>query len=76
MSTHLAYSALTPSLPSRRPGISANWRRTSTIICWAARPTDFIVSAAKAKVSIAADEQADDHLDVGEVDHGDADRAV
>ena len=52
MATQRAESGLTPSLPSRRPGISANWRRTSTIIACAARPTDFIVSAAKAKVSI------------------------
>jgi hypothetical protein len=40
-------------LPPRcRRWISANWRRTSTIIAWAARPTDFIVSAAKANVDI------------------------
>ncbi len=47
MSTHLAYSARTPSLPSRSPGISRNWRRTSSIIWLAARPTAWIVSAAK-----------------------------
>ena len=52
MSTQRAWSGLTPSLPSRRPGISANWRRTSTIIAWAARPTDFIVSAANANVDM------------------------
>ena len=40
ISTHLAYSAL--ALPSISPGISRNWRRTSSIILLAARPTAFI----------------------------------
>src|SRR5690606_30658 len=53
MSTHLAYSGSTPSLPSRRPGISRNWRRTSSIILLAARPTASIVRAAKTKGSMA-----------------------
>ncbi len=52
MSTHRALSGLTPGRPSRRPGISANWRRTSTIMAWAARPTDFMVSAANANVAM------------------------
>ncbi len=46
MSTQRAYSARAPSRPSRRPGISRNWRRTSSIIWLAARPTALIVSAA------------------------------
>jgi hypothetical protein len=53
MSTHLAYSGTTPSLPSRSPGISRNWRRTSSIISLAARPTAFIVMAANRNGSIA-----------------------
>ena len=46
MSTQVALSGSTPSRPSRRPSISRNWRRISTIIASAARPTDFIVIAA------------------------------
>ena len=46
MSTHFAYSGTTPSLPSRRPGISRNCRRTSSIISNAARPTAWMVIAA------------------------------
>ena len=46
-STHLAYSG--SALPSIRPAISRNWRRTSSTTLWAARPTEFMVSAAKMK---------------------------
>ena len=35
------------------PGISLNWRRTSTTMDWAAFCTAFMVSAVKTKVSMA-----------------------
>jgi hypothetical protein len=44
-STHLAYSALTPGSPSLSPGISLNWRRTSSTMSCAALPTASIVRA-------------------------------
>ena len=68
MSTHLAYSGSTPSLPSRRPGISRNWRRTSSIISLAARPTALIVSEANRNGQHRTEEQADEHLDPTEVE--------
>ena len=43
MSTQRAVSGL--ALPSRRPGISLNWRRTSTIMSKAASPTAVMVIA-------------------------------
>ena len=46
MATHRAESGIAPSLPSRRPGMSRNCRRTSSIILLAARPTASIVRAA------------------------------
>ena len=46
MSTHFLESGLTPSLPSRRPGISLNCLRISTTISPAALPTEVIVIAA------------------------------
>ena len=45
MSTHLSESGSTPSLPSRSPGISLNWRRISVIISNAASPTAVMVIA-------------------------------
>ncbi|MNL40634.1 hypothetical protein D3C87_1629990 [compost metagenome] len=40
MSTHLPYSGL--PVPSMMPGMSRNWRRTSTMTDWAASPTAFM----------------------------------
>ena len=40
------------TLTSRIPAISRNWRRTSTTIFWAARPTAFIVSPQNRKAII------------------------
>ncbi len=45
ISTQRAESGFTPSLPSSRPGISRNWRRTSSTMPWAARPTAVMVWA-------------------------------
>ena len=53
IATHRAESGLTPSRPSRSPGISRNWRRTSSIIFWAARPTASMVNAANRNGSMA-----------------------
>ena len=53
MATQRAESGCTPSRPSRRPGISRNWRRTSSIISWAARPTASMVRAANRNGSMA-----------------------
>ena len=57
-----------PASPSRRPAISRNWRRTSSIIWLAARPTAFMVRAAKRKGNIAPEEQPDHERRLGEVD--------
>ena len=46
MSTHFFESGLTPSFPSRRPGISLNCLLISTTISPAAFPTEVIVIAA------------------------------
>ena len=51
MSTQRAESGL--AVPSISPGISRNWRRTSSTMPWAARPTACIVSAEKINGSIA-----------------------
>ena len=53
IATHLAESGITPSAPSRSPGISRNCLLTSSIIFCAARPTASIVNAANKKGSIA-----------------------
>ena len=53
MATQRAESGCTPGRPSLRPGISLNWRRTSSIMSWAARPTASMVRAAKRKGSMA-----------------------
>ena len=53
MATHAAESGSTPGVPSRRPGISRNWRRTSSIILLAARPTASMVRAANRNGTIA-----------------------
>ena len=45
MSTHLAYSGV--PFPSIIPGISLNWRRTSSTISMAAFPTDSMAKAEK-----------------------------
>ena len=45
ISTHLPYSGL--PVPSRIPGISRNWRRTSFTMSMAALPTLFMASAEK-----------------------------
>merc|ERR1719498_847467 len=46
MAMHLAWSGgAWPGVPSRRPGISRNWRATSLTISFAAWPTDFMVMA-------------------------------
>mmetsp|Transcript_23860 Transcript_23860/g.49655 ORF Transcript_23860/g.49655 Transcript_23860/m.49655 type:complete len:274 (+) Transcript_23860:277-1098(+) len=51
MATHLSESA--SALPSMRPGISANWRRTSMMMAPAAFWTESMVRAAKRKGSMA-----------------------
>ena len=51
MSTHLLYSGL--PVPSRIPGISLNWRRTSLTISMAALPTEFMANAEKTTGIIA-----------------------
>ena len=51
ISTQRAYSG--SALPSRIPFISVNWRRTSSTIFCAARPTAFIVSPQNRKAIIA-----------------------
>ena len=51
-----------------RPAISRNCRRTSWTMPKAARPTALIVRAAIMHGHDAAEEEADDHLGVGEVD--------
>ena len=53
MATHAAESGSTPGVPSRSPGMSRNWRRTSSIILLAARPTASMVSAANRNGTIA-----------------------
>ena len=45
MSTHLPYSGV--PVPSKMPGISLNWRRTSCTISMAALPTEFMARAEK-----------------------------
>jgi len=46
MDTQVFGSGLTPGRPSSRPGISRNWRRTSSTMKKAARPTEVMVRAA------------------------------
>jgi hypothetical protein len=50
MSTHRSYCG--SAVPSMRPGISRNWRRTSSIIFSAARPTAWMERALKKKGSM------------------------
>ena len=51
ISTHLAYSGL--PVPSMMPGMVRNWRRTSSIISFAASPTASMANAEKRKGIIA-----------------------
>ena len=51
MATHFSTSGC--AVPSSRPGISRNWRRTSSIIAIAASPTAFIAIDEKRNGSIA-----------------------
>mmetsp|Transcript_21521 Transcript_21521/g.53022 ORF Transcript_21521/g.53022 Transcript_21521/m.53022 type:complete len:238 (+) Transcript_21521:66-779(+) len=52
IATHLVCSGRTPVRPSRRPGMSRNCLRTSTIIAWAARDTANMVRAPNKKGSM------------------------
>ncbi len=56
ISTHLLYSGL--PVPSKIPGISLNWRRTSLTISMAAFPTEFIANAEKTTGIIAPTNKA------------------
>src|SRR3546814_895757 len=59
MSTALSYCGL--PVPSMIPGMSRNWRRTSSTTAPAARPTASIAIAPNRYGDQAADQQADDH---------------
>ena len=67
-STMRAGSGSTPGLPSSRPGISRNWRRISSTIAPAARPTAFIVEAATRHGRIGAEQNAHQHVGVDQVE--------